>query len=119
MYTAVIRAHESGITQLVRCPDVGLIFEAIFRPTSGQKVNPILKGSWRLPGAVLGAFSAVLGLSWEPWFSQNACKKHIETDVFKIEFFPSSYLSWAAFGGNLGVSRGVLGSKWVPIFSKS
>ena len=70
-------------------------------------MNNLLKGSWQLAGAVLGAFLLVLGLFSEAWRSKNTIKKQYETHVFEIFCF--RYLSslrtvWEAIFSQFGVA---------------
>ena len=68
----------------------GTLLEPFWRPFLAKNgVNQLpffLKGSWWLPGAVLGALLAVLGLSWEAWCSKNTLETNTK-HIFKIVSF--------------------------------
>ena len=73
-------------------------------------MDPFLKGSWRFPGAVLGAFLAVLGLSWEAWCSKNTIKSNRKRMFSNMFVFPILALLecthlgsfWAVFDPKMG-----------------
>ena len=88
----------------------GPLLGQFWGPFSGKngvkKLTHFLKGSWWLPGAVLGGFLAVLGLSWETGCSNNTVKNNKKTPIFKIA--SSRYLSY--LGGFWRPSWLILGS---------
>ena len=71
-----------------------------------KKLSLFLKGSWRLTGAILGAFLVVLGLSLEAWCSKMPATKHSHRMLSKSFVFAILALldlfwrpSWLIFGG--------------------
>jgi hypothetical protein len=61
-------------------------------------------------GALLGAFLAHLGLSWEAWWPKFTEKMNMKR-IFKNRMFLLSELSRSSFGGHLGSIWAVLDPK--------
>ena len=49
-----------------------------------SRISPFFWSSWRLSGAILRGFLAVLGLSWEASCSKKSCKNQVQMHVFKM-----------------------------------
>ena len=77
-----------------------------------SKIKLFWGGSWRLSGAILGGFLAVLGLSWEAWCSTNAVNNFSKRMLSKLvaiailalldRFRGPSWLILARFGPQNG-----------------
>ena len=68
--------------------DFQSLFGAILGATFCWKIDlksaSFLRGSWRLSGAILGGFLAVLGLSWEAIVFQSTVKNKSKSMFLKI-----------------------------------